>query len=160
MAHTVLIVLLVLLGVAVIALLVRQWMKQPPKVAAPVAAAPEVDLESDHVVASALPENEWLRLAQEKMEAGDYRLAMRALFLAILAHLGDRRLLRIVRSKSNGDYVRELALRARDRSDLRGHFTDTVRVFDWAWYGWHDVTRDVLDQFRAHHQHITADGTK
>ena len=119
---------------------------------------PEVNLESDQIIATQLPENEWLRLAQEKIDSGDYRLAMRAFFLATLAHLGERKLLMIRKSKSNGDYVRELALRARDRNDLRGMFTESVRTFDWAWYGWHDVTRDLLDQFRTNHQHIVSDG--
>ncbi len=148
--------LLVLLGLVLAILLIRQWRRQPPP-AARTDAAPEINLASEHVVASQLPENEWLRLAQEKREAGDYRLAMRALFLATLAHLGERRLLAIVKSKSNGDYVRELRLRARDRRELQSRFTDSVRHFDRAWYGWHAVSRDQLDHFRSNHQHIVTD---
>ena len=33
-----------------------------------------------------------------------------------------------------------------------------MKTFDWAWYGWHDVTRELLDQFRDNHQHIITDG--
>ncbi len=156
-AQVMLKVLLAILAVLLVVLLVRQWRTQPP-VAKAAAAPPEVNLESDQVVATQLPENEWLRLAEEKINSGEFRLAMRALFLATLAHLGERRLLAVVKSKSNGDYVRELGLRARDRLDLRGRFGDSVRVFDWAWYGWHDVTRELLDQFRDNHQHIISDG--
>jgi hypothetical protein len=158
-SQTILKVLLIVLGLVIVVMLVRFWLRSPPaKAKATAEAAPEVNLESDHVIASQLPENEWLRLAQEKMESGDYRLAMRALFLATLAHLGDRKLVMIRKSKSNGDYVRELALRARDRDGLRTRFTDSVRTFDWAWYGWHDVTRDLLEQFRDNHQRIVSDG--
>lgn len=158
-SQTILKVLLIVLALVIVVMLVRFWLRSPPaKAKATVEAAPEVNLESDHVIASQLPENEWLRLAQEKMESGDYRLAMRALFLATLAHLGDRKLVMIRKSKSNGDYVRELALRARDRDSLRTRFTDSVRTFDWAWYGWHDVTRDLLEQFRDNHQRIVSDG--
>lgn len=158
-AQLVLKVLLIVLGLIIVVMLIRFLRRTPPaKAVAAVGPAPEVNLESDHVIASQLPENEWLRLAQEKIDSGDYRLAMRAFFLATLAHLGERKLLMIRKSKSNGDYVRELALRARDRNDLRGLFTDSVRTFDWAWYGWHDVTRDLLDQFRTNHQHIVSDG--
>ena len=96
--------LLALLGVILAFLLYRQWRKLPPPPAKAEAAAPEVNLESDQVVATQLPENEWLKLAEDKISAGEYRLAMRALFLATLAHLGERKLLGIVRSKSNGDY--------------------------------------------------------
>ena len=129
-------------------------MPPPPATAS---TAPEINLESDQVIATQLPENEWLRLAQEKIDSGDFRLAMRALFLATLAHLGERRLLAIARSKSNGDYVRELALRARDRLGLRQCFHESVRAFDRSWYGWYDVSRDQLNQFRANHQQIITD---
>ena len=155
-AQLILKVLLAILGLLLAVLLIRQWRRLPPVVAQ--AALPEVNLESDQVVATQLPENEWLRLAEEKINSGEFRLAMRALFLATLAHLGERKLLGIVRSKSNGDYVRELSLRARDRQDLRGRFGNSVKVFDWAWYGWHEVTRELLDQFRDNHQHIINDG--
>ncbi|MDB6120048.1 MAG: hypothetical protein JWO08_3829 [Verrucomicrobiaceae bacterium] len=149
--------LLALLGVFLVALLIRQWRHLPP-VPARADTTPAVNLESDQVVATQLPENEWLRLAEEKINAGEFRLAMRALFLATLAHLGERKMLGIVRSKSNGDYVRELSMRARGHDELRSRFSDSVRTFDWAWYGWHDVTRELLDQFRDNHQHIITDG--
>ncbi|HEX8312703.1 MAG TPA: hypothetical protein VF614_15380, partial [Chthoniobacteraceae bacterium] len=56
--------------------------------AQPVNAAP--DLTSDDIVADQLPEEGWLRLARELHEAGDLRLALRASYLAGLAHLGSR----------------------------------------------------------------------
>ena len=150
--------LLAVLGVLLALLLLRQWRNMPPPAKVAEAVAPEVNLESNNVVATQLPENEWLRLAEEKINAGEFRLAMRALFLATLAHLGERKLLAIIRSKSNGDYVRELSRRARDSEDLRNRFSDSVKTFDWAWYGWHDVTRELLEQFRDNHQHIISDG--
>ena len=84
-----------------------------------------------------------------------------ALFLATLAHLGERRrMLAIVKSKSNTETTTgELGLaRPHDKTQLRGFFREQTRVFDWAWYGWHDVTRDLLDQFRDNHQRIVSDG--
>ena len=79
--------------------------------------------------------------------------------LASLAYLGERRLIAISRTKSNGDYVRELGFRARERNELRACFGDNVRSFDRAWYGWHEVTREVLEHFRGNHQRISSDGT-
>jgi hypothetical protein len=150
-------VLLVVLLLALVWIIIRQWRRMPPAAAAPV-AAPEINLESDQVLATQLPENEWLKLAQEKIASGDYRLAMRALFLATLAHLGEKKMLSISRVKSNGDYVRELSYRARGREELRSCFTDSVRTFDWAWYGWHEVNREILEQFQANHQRILTQG--
>ena len=53
--------------------------------------ADDVDLENEALIASQLPEEEWLRLARQQIVAGQYRLAMRALFLGVLANLGERR---------------------------------------------------------------------
>lgn len=152
--------LLILLLVVIVLLLAwlvyRSWKlaRKTVIVEAP-AAVPEINLESENVVASQLPENEWLRLAQEKMESGELRLALRALFLATLAHLGEKRLLKITRSKSNGDYVRELGWRARGREDLSDGFSQQVRTFDSVWYGWHEVSADLMTQFQQQHERIT-----
>lgn len=156
------IIVYVLAGTLLILLAVlvwRQWRQAGPKPAVAAAAPPPVDLRSEQVLATQLPENGWLRLAQEKLEAGELRLALRALFLASLAHLGDRRLIAISRAKSNGDYLRELGFRARNREELRQRFDENVRDFDRAWYGWHEVTRETLDHFRANHDRIASDET-
>jgi hypothetical protein len=116
----------------------------------------EVNLEAENVVASQLPEDEWRRLAREKATAGDLRLALRALFLATLAHLGEKRLLTIQASKSNGDYVRELGWRARGRGELHEGFQAQVRMFDQVWYGWHDVGEDLMAKFEEQHERITS----
>ncbi|TLD71525.1 DUF4129 domain-containing protein [Phragmitibacter flavus] len=116
----------------------------------------EINLEAEHVVATQLPENEWLRLAREKAKEGDLRLALRALFLATLAHLGEKRLLTIVGSKSNGDYVRELGWRARGRDGLHEGFQEQVRVFEQVWYGWHEVGEDLMAKFEQQHERITS----
>lgn len=123
------------------------------------ALPPPVNLESENVLASQLPENEWLMLAREKMEAGELRLALRALFLATLAHLGEKRLLQIGRSKSNGDYVRELGWRARGRDQLSEGFAQQVRTFDRVWYGWHDVSHELMARFQEQHERITSHAT-
>jgi hypothetical protein len=149
--------LLAALAVVLVVQFVRMWKRRMPVAVAAPGAASKIDLKSDQVVATQLAEDEWLRLAQEKIDAGEYRLALRALFLATLAHLGERRMIGIAKSKSNGDYVRELALRARDRLELRRSFDEQSRVFDRSWYGWHDVTSDMLEQFRSNHQHIVSD---
>jgi hypothetical protein len=157
--QTVLWLALGVLGAALLFLLYRQWRNLPPASASAAVTPPEINLESDAVVATQLPEQEWLRLAQEKIASGDYRLAMRALFLATLAHLGEKRFIAVSRWKSNGDYKRELRFRARTAGVLHQAFDQSVGMFDRAWYGWHDVTKDNLDHFMANHQTILQHGT-
>lgn len=113
-----------------------------------------IDLESEDIVASQLPEDEWMRLAREQMAKGESRLAIRALFLATLANLGERGLLRIARFKSNRDYGRELEMRARSETELREAFSDNTTVFERAWYGLHQLGDGTVDRFLQNYEKI------
>ncbi|MFV1994113.1 MAG: hypothetical protein ACC661_01655 [Verrucomicrobiales bacterium] len=118
----------------------------------------EIDLESEAIMASQLPEEQWMTLAREQIERGEFRLAVRALFLASLASLGQRRLLRIERSKSNLDYLGELQRRGRSDAELQSAFGENVRVFERSWYGFHGVSREAVDLFLANCQRIASHG--
>jgi hypothetical protein len=114
------------------------------------------DLRSDDVVADQLPEDGWLRLARELMDQGELRLALRASYLAGLAHLGHRELITIARHKSNLEYERELRRRARSRDELLAAFDENLGAFERAWYGLHEVTRETLGGFNANLEKIRA----
>ncbi|MDF1657920.1 MAG: hypothetical protein P1U58_09930 [Verrucomicrobiales bacterium] len=111
-----------------------------------------VDLQREDIVASQLPENEWLRLAREQIERGDRRLAIRALFLASLAKLGDENLVNIARFKSNRDYRLELKRKARKWNDLISAFEANTKLFERAWYGWHEVSEDAVESYLKNHE--------
>lgn len=113
-----------------------------------------IDWESETIVATQLPEDEWMRLAREQIARGEHRLAVRALFLASLAHLGDRGLLSVARFKSNRDYSRELQWRARTLPDLRDAFGENVTLFERVWYGLHEIGREAIDRFTANCERI------
>ena len=92
-----------------------------------------VDLKGD-VLASELPEEEWMRLAREALDRGDLRLALRAAYLANLALLGSAGLVAISRFKSNRDYEREVRLRSRS-AEITSLLKTNREVFESAWYG-------------------------
>ncbi len=119
-----------------------------------------IDLESEDIVASQLPEDEWMRLAQEQISKGETRLAIRALFLASLAHLGDRGMLKIERFKTNRTYRRELELRVRHRSKLREAFEENTNLFERVWYGLHEIGNDAVDHFMGNYNEISRGGRK
>ncbi|MGK0187706.1 MAG: hypothetical protein ACI9R3_003495 [Verrucomicrobiales bacterium] len=119
-----------------------------------VVATGEVDLESEELLADELPEDEWLKLAREQVEKGEPRLAVRALFLASLAHLAGRDYLRIVKSKSNRDYRRELNMRARGQEPLLVAFAGNVEMFECVWYGMHDPTEKLVQAFSENYERI------
>lgn len=114
-------------------------------------AADTVDLQSEDIVASQLPEGEWMQLAREQISRGDGRLAIRALFLATLANLGEEGVIKIARFKSNRDYRKELELKVRKRAVLRRAFDENTTLFEEAWYGWHPVSKETVDDFLKNH---------
>lgn len=145
--------LVVLLALIVKIIIDRVRKLEPQTVEAEVLGV--IDLESEEVVATQLPEDEWLRMAKEKIGQGEYRLAVRALFLATLAHLGERGLLKVVKSKSNRDYSGELSLKARSMPVVIEAFGENVGLFEWVWYGLHDIGDDAVARFTKNYEQIT-----
>jgi hypothetical protein len=149
---------LVALLVCTAAILVwRSWRprhRRAEAISEPLSAVP--DLTDEAVTAAELPEDEWLKLAGEWIGRGDLRLGLRALYLASLAHLARRELIRIARFKSNQDYERELRRRTRSLPDLPAMFSENVSVFERAWYGLHEVTQDGLRRFQSNLEKIKA----
>jgi hypothetical protein len=107
------------------------------------------DLNDESVAADQLPEEGWLRLARELWAKGEFRLGVRALYLASLAHLAGRRLLTIARFKSNREYQLELSRRAHSQSDLIELFSSNVSVFERIWYGVHAVNVELFERFAS-----------
>jgi len=118
--------------------------------------APIPDLTDENVVASQLPEDEWMKLARELLGRGESRLALRAFYLASLAHLAQREMICIAKFKSNRDYEHELRRRARAQPGLQTAFAENVTVFDRVWYGMHEVTADALRLFQTNFDKIKA----
>ena len=149
------IVIVVLAGALVALLLRSKWTRGSRKdlASAPVGPAP-IDLEDPSVLASQLPENEWIALARDFMARGDFRMALRAYFLANLAFLASREMVAIGRSKTNLDYLREVRRRARSVSGLEPLFAGGVRTFEGAWYGLHDVADTDVREFAANFERM------
>lgn len=93
------------------------------------------DLRDDTVEAAQLPTDGWLTLAREQMAKGEWRLALRALYLATLARLAAEGLVTLVKSKTNLDYERELRRRAPANTSLLERFSARRREFEAVWYG-------------------------
>ena len=135
----------------------RQWQAgRAPVVAgkAVATAAPPPDLADDGVLATQLPEDEWLRLAQKLLSSGERRLALRALYLSALSSLAARGLVVIARHKSNRDYLLELRRRARLEPELPGVFGRVVTRFERVWYGSHPADDGLLAEFQADREQL------
>jgi len=148
------IVLLVVAAIVLIVLITRRRLPVSMAQAEPVAPIP--DLTQEHVTADQLPEDGWLALARELLQSGQLRLALRASYLASLAHLGHRELIRLAKYKSNHDYDRELQRRARANPELLTAFDRNLDTFERAWYGEHEVTPETLGDFSKNLERIRA----
>ena len=144
---------------ALVVLLIRMWLRRkPPEEAIAQAAATAPDLADDSVGAEQLPEEGWLKLGRELLDRGELRLALRAFYLASLAHLAQRNLITLARFKSNRDYERELGRRSHALPEVMGLFAQNVSVFDRVWYGLHEVNQEILQHFAQNVERIKANG--
>jgi hypothetical protein len=105
------------------------------------------DLSDENTTAEQLPSNEWLRLADEFMQKGEHRLAIRAYFFAGLAHMAHRRFIRLAPHKSNREYRFELQRIAHSNQGLLESFAGNLRTFESVWYGDHELTDADLGHY-------------
>lgn len=126
------------------------------KARAVAAAAPALNLADESLSADRLPESEWLALADRFMAEGDFRLALRAMYLAALNYLGGRDMVSLRRHKTCLDYLRELTRRARATPDLPQAFAHGVAIFEQGWYGRHPVDRAMAEALAAEFRQMRA----
>ncbi len=112
-----------------------------------IALAAVPDLEDENTAANDLPEDDWTMMGRRLLEQGDLRRALRAFYLASLAHLASRGFITIARFKSNRDYERELRRRGHAVPELPVLFGENVGIFDRIWYGLHEVDPDLVQRF-------------
>jgi hypothetical protein len=150
---------LALASAAAIFLLIRIILQRRGKTdelaAQPITAA-KVDLADETVTADQLPEDEWLALARTLIAQKEFRLAMRALFLAGLAHLAGQQIVSLAKHKSNREYAMELRRRAADQAAMQTAFLQNVLAVERVWYGLHDVDAETLERFHANLEQIRA----
>lgn len=151
------VVLLALAALLTVILALRLWRRSRFERVEAIATdeAPAVDLEDEEVSAADLPEDRWLGLAEDLARRGEYRLALRALFLAGLARLDRLGLIRLARGKTNRDYLAELARRGGDRPQAREAFRRCIRLFEGVWYGTGEANAELLGQLGGEQRRMT-----
>jgi hypothetical protein len=87
-----------------------------------------------------------LQRAQSLSLQGDYRNAVRFLYLSSLLVLDEQGLLRYDRSRTNREVLRSVA----SRPDLANPLRDVVDVFDRVWYGYEPVDEQTFQSYLKH----------
>jgi hypothetical protein len=96
------------------------------------------------------PEQTWIDLADRALAEQNWRLAMRAFYLASLGWLGRREFLQIHSGKTNREYELELLRRTRAAPQARDLFAGNIAAFERSWYGMHEIGGDDVELFRTH----------
>jgi hypothetical protein len=96
-------------------------------------------LEADQTSADLIDEAE--RLAR----SGDVRGAIRKAYIAVLCELGDRKVIRLARHKTNRDYLAGV----RDREELYKALRPLTHSFERHWYGLAPAGPSDWDDYRA-----------
>jgi hypothetical protein len=108
--------------------------------------AAEVDGASGGELADELLTSESaLRQAQTLSSAGDYRSAVRYLYLSSLLILDERNFLRYDRSLTNREYLGSIA----DRPELFITLREVIDVFDRVWYGFQPLDEKAYNLYVA-----------
>ncbi len=84
-----------------------------------------------------------LQRAQELSTGGDYRTAVRYLYLSALLLLEERGLLRYDRSLTNREYLRSVA----HRPELAATLREVIDVFDRVWYGFQTLSASEYEAY-------------
>ncbi|WP_338867479.1 DUF4129 domain-containing protein [Myxococcus stipitatus] len=102
-------------------------------------------LARDPAHALSRPPEGWAQLADELAARGEYREAVRGLYLALLSRLHREGAILYDVTLSNWDYLRQF----KGRSEWKPRFRELTLRFDFAWYGNTPVTSTGYQEFRA-----------
>jgi len=87
-----------------------------------------------------------MQRAQSLSNQGDYRNAVRYLYLSSLLVLDERGLLRYDKSRTNREYLRSVS----SKPELSQPLGDVIDVFDRVWYGFDSVNEDDFKSYVKH----------
>lgn len=102
-------------------------------------------LAADPMNALSRPPEGWAHLADELAARGEYREAVRSLYLALLSRLHRDGVIHYDTTLSNWDYLRQF----RSRREWVPSFRELTLRFDFAWYGNLPVGADGYHAFRT-----------
>jgi hypothetical protein len=86
-----------------------------------------------------------LNRAESLSKDGDYRLAVRYLYLSALLILDERGLLYYDRTKTNREYLRRVA----ENPKIAGLLREVINVFDRVWYGFQPIDEETYNHYAA-----------
>jgi uncharacterized protein DUF4129 len=87
-----------------------------------------------------------LKRAESLSMQGDYRNAIRYLYLSSLLVLDEQGVMRYDRSRTNREYLRSVS----SRPELANPLRDVIEVFDRVWYGFEAIDENTYKSYVEH----------
>ncbi len=143
--YALLVILLSTLSIIFIRVYQKRKSHIPPLRETPESTIPQI--QDDDIKADKLSPNEWMTMAYDLIEQGEFRYAVRSLYLATLSHLATCEVITIKRYKSNHDYETELKRRAHEKMRLIEIFSRNVIFFNSVWYGRRSLVKNDVIRF-------------
>lgn len=133
--------ILALLGVGLIALILGIWLRDLM-----ARWVREAETSESQETARPLPASaEQAQIqARSQAQAGNYREAVRLLYLAALLHLAESGLLRFEPSLTN----QEVLARVPENAPWRAYLEPVIRVFDRVWYGVREPDAETFQRYQ------------
>ena len=85
-------------------------------------------------------DQDFSKLLNQSYRLGDYRMAVRYLFLKTLQQLNEKSMIELAADKTNRAYAAEI------RSDLRNEFATLVLNYEYVWYGNIPISREIYER--------------
>lgn len=143
-----LLIILTLVAIVLLAWMLWSLMSAQKTLAADATAVPaarDIKKAIEEGDALAQSSSQWLDLAGQLAESGNWRLTYRAMYLALLSGLHESGKIRFRRCDTNRIYARSY----RGPAGEKQIFTDLTEIFDRVWYGHKPVAAGVRGQIEA-----------
>lgn len=137
--------LLVVLGVLAVVVVLVYFLRNLRRNLVPEQALPPALMERDARTSAEAFDN-----AQRFINEGDYRSAVRQLYLATLLILDQRGRVKYDPTLTNREYLKQAAKDPRTTTALQ----PIVETFDRTWYGFEPITPQDFDDYRRHVEQV------
>lgn len=94
--------------------------------------------------------------ADKKALKGDFRGALRDMYIAVLMELDHRRLIAYAKSKTNSDYLQEISQKAAGKETS---FRTLVNLFEYKWYGLDGCSKEDFQRGRELYTLLLQEGS-
>lgn len=93
--------------------------------------------------------------ALEYADKGQFRLAVRYLYISMLLYLNESNIIKIDKSKTNKQYLNEIRINDADKFDLAHAFTDE---FNRSWYGNRELDKERFEYWHRNYNLLARGG--